>query len=878
MDSRLTSPGFKIKLILLDIFPSLEELSNNEEELIIIFQGLRTFYNLSEIITNKTEIIIPNCQIKNSIIISINKSDNIFATGVFNIKQGEQWLKFVYENKTKKLSSNLALSLIDCIKIKIFCEFLTEAGNYNSNITVNTLSNSINNTINNFISSTNNINNTITSNNIIANSNSTININNLYNYKKTHISINQLSVKGSKKNFNATNNNNNSNIHTTKKIFSRASPQRQINNDFFSKRSPKTKKCQDYIDLNYTPLEENYLYKKNNINRPSNINTTINKKNIKRIEISNINSSLNRSNNKTRNSKTKIKPTISNNSLLTSFNELSSLRSANKTNNNVCGLKKLNTSLGNLNTINPRKKKSTTNFEVPNDFPEIEVKEVHNYYKNSGSPNHVGIISRIYNESYKNIYNKSNVKDNNIDNLLVPLNNISGAKDKIISINNNKNTQKSINVNSNYTTENITNVKKKIGPKLSKGKNSKNNFNNNINNNNLNIENKDPNINTKINQKNKLQNNKENKNINLKQAKINTLSNNSIPATNKKMDCIDGSLHFIENIDNNRTLFKLNNENNNKLNENKDELNKNIQKKINLKIESQNAISERYLNVENEKKNDEINDFSQLEKELNTSKKEINTEEEIDEDLIENDNFTHLKEDFVLLYNEEYVNNIQDDLLKLEIELFIEKMCELIMVYHNQMGEKKLENELLENSVKQSISNIREIKKLNTNLDKLKFDYENNTKKNKMSIQTLEYSNIDINLNELKILQSVFQNKYEEKIMLKSIMMHLLQNEEINNFLIDNENFMKWISLNEKKSKVKNNVILTKTQSKVTSNNSNNNSNIMRNNLNDSCSFQRKENSAYMKKTLPISPIYPMKIKHVPLTEMPPEKIIKDLK
>ena len=344
------------------------------------------------------------------------------------------------------------------------------------------------------------------------------------------------------------------------------------------------------------------------------------------------------------------------------------------------------------------------------------------------------------------------------------------------------------------------------------------------------------------------------------------------------MDCIDGSLHFIENIDNNRTLFKLNNENSNKLNENKDELNKNIQKKINLKIESQNAISERYLNVENEKKNDEINDFSQLEKELNTSKKEINTEEEIDEDLIENDNFTHLKEDFVLLYNEEYVNNIQDDLLKLEIELFIEKMCELIMVYHNQMGEKKLENELLENSVKQSISNIREIKKLNTNLDKLKFDYENNTKKNKMSIKTLEYSNIDINLNELKILQSVFQNKYEEKIMLKSIMMHLLQNEEINNFLIDNENFMKWISLNEKKSKVKNNVILTKTQSKVTSNNSNNNSNIMRNNLNDSCSFQRKENSAYMKKTLPISPIYPMKIKHVPLTEMPPEKIIKDLK
>ena len=873
MDSRLTSPGFKIKIILLDIFPSIKELSNNEEELTIIFQGLRTFYNLSEIISEKTEIIIPNCQIKNSIIISINKLDNIFATGVFNIKQGEQWLKFVYENKaTKKFSSNLALSLIDCIKIKVFCELQTEIINHNTNITVNTLSNSINHTINNFISSKNNINNTISTNNGINYSNSTVNINNnLCNYKKNRVSINQLRVKGSKKNFNNVNINN-SNIRSTNNILSRASPQRQNNNELFNKRSPRPKKSEGYINLNFTSLEENYLNNKNSINKSLNPNTTVNKKNIKKIELTNINNSLNRSNNKTRNSKPKIN-NISNNSSLSSFNELSSLRSANKANNHICGLKKLNTSLGNLNTINPRPKKSTANFRVTTEFPEIEVKEIHNYFKNSGSPNHVN-LNKIYKDSYKNVYNNSNVKKNNVDNFLESLDNILDTKNKLNAVNNNnKNNQKPINANTNYTTDNINNVKKKIGPKISKGKNSKKNFNNNNNN----IENKDPNMNTKTNQKNKIQINQENKNIYQKQTRLNTLNNYSIPTTTKKIDYFDVPLHSKEDTENNnKTLFKSKNNSHGKSNENKEVLTKNIQKKISSKIESQNTISEENVNIESDKKIEEVKNFPELEKESKISKNEITTEEELDEDLIANDYFNNLKEDFVLLYNEEYVNNIQDDLLKLEIELFIEKMCELITVYHNQMKDKKLENEILENNVKQNISNIREIKKLNTNLDNLKFNNENNTKNNKKSVKKLEYLNIDINLKELKILQNVFSNKKEEKKMLKDIIMLLLQNEENRMLLIENESFMKWVSLQEKKTKIKNKTILTKTQTKF--NSTNNNSNITHNNGNDSYSFHRKENAAYRKKAPPISPIYPTKIKHVPLTELPPEKITKNLK
>ena len=56
-----------------------------------------------------------------SIIVSLVKSNNIIASGSINLKYGEQWITLNSETK-KKSSMNLALSLIDCIKLKIFCE------------------------------------------------------------------------------------------------------------------------------------------------------------------------------------------------------------------------------------------------------------------------------------------------------------------------------------------------------------------------------------------------------------------------------------------------------------------------------------------------------------------------------------------------------------------------------------------------------------------------------------------------------------------------------------------------------------------------------------------------------------------------------------
>ena len=125
-----------IKIKLLDIFPSLNELIQQQEELDIIFQGLDIFYNLYELLETKTELTI-NIKNKNSIIISLIKSSNIFATCFYTIKQGEQWITFSYENKKKKETS-FAQSLIDCIKIKINCDFFQGKNILGNSLILNT--------------------------------------------------------------------------------------------------------------------------------------------------------------------------------------------------------------------------------------------------------------------------------------------------------------------------------------------------------------------------------------------------------------------------------------------------------------------------------------------------------------------------------------------------------------------------------------------------------------------------------------------------------------------------------------------------------------------------------------------------------------------
>ena len=142
------SPNEKIiRIKLLDIFPSIKELQQQQNDLDIIFQGLDIFYNLIELLKSKIELTI-NTKNKTSIIISLIKSNNIFATCVFNIKQGEQWVTFSYENKKKKEAS-FAQSLIDCIKLKLNCEISKNIIKKKKSKNINLNSKKINNNIKN---------------------------------------------------------------------------------------------------------------------------------------------------------------------------------------------------------------------------------------------------------------------------------------------------------------------------------------------------------------------------------------------------------------------------------------------------------------------------------------------------------------------------------------------------------------------------------------------------------------------------------------------------------------------------------------------------------------------------------------------------------
>jgi hypothetical protein len=113
-----------LKLTFLDIIPPISELIKAKEDINMIFQGNDTFYDLKKVLSNKISIQLP--YMKNSLIITLLKNNNIFATGFFTIRQGEQNIAFNYENNKKNI-------LIKNIKLKILCEI----ENNSSTLTIN---------------------------------------------------------------------------------------------------------------------------------------------------------------------------------------------------------------------------------------------------------------------------------------------------------------------------------------------------------------------------------------------------------------------------------------------------------------------------------------------------------------------------------------------------------------------------------------------------------------------------------------------------------------------------------------------------------------------------------------------------------------------
>ena len=101
--STFSGNGIYISFIILIAFSLSNICPSDIVNILKLFfsENLDKFYNLYELLENKTELTI-DIKNKTSINISLIKSNNIFASCFYNIKQGEQWLTFSYENKKKK--------------------------------------------------------------------------------------------------------------------------------------------------------------------------------------------------------------------------------------------------------------------------------------------------------------------------------------------------------------------------------------------------------------------------------------------------------------------------------------------------------------------------------------------------------------------------------------------------------------------------------------------------------------------------------------------------------------------------------------------------------------------------------------------------------
>ena len=131
------------------------------------------------------------------------------------------------------------------------------------------------------------------------------------------------------------------------------------------------------------------------------------------------------------------------------------------------------------------------------------------------------------------------------------------------------------------------------------------------------------------------------------------------------------------------------------------------------------------------------------------------------------------------MYNDEYIKNINEDLLKLEIELYFEKMSELFSEYHMLMDNKILENQIIKRDYKNNVDKYLLYTKLNDKLKVIKTQQnakKNNLKENGINLYKQNYENININMNELNILRLIFPDENKSKE-LKKIVTNILKKQ-----------------------------------------------------------------------------------------------------
>ena len=695
-----------LKIIFLEINPPINEIVKNKEEINIIFQGHDNFYDFKKHLLAKTPIYLN--RYKNSLMMTLLKSNSILATGLFTIRQGEQNVIFNYESK-KKYPSTKAINinnLSDFIKIKILCELDSNIKDKDHSLSSsnNILNeNKINDSANKYVPKVN----LMKQNHNIKNR---INVNN---------NINIGTTNGRKKKFLG-----NSYMNSSKKNFNNSSQEFSLVGEYSAYLTEEFNNIRQTNNNEIKKLNPHNLSKINSINsiRKNEIeNTSKNKGQINKAKSKNYFNSIKKQYNIGIRSQIK----MNNSSMNLIDHQANKFISIDKTDNNI-------NNINNNRYNNKIKLKPTASFNKNN-------KRNFNNNKINNLNNHKNLITSL---------------DHVVSGQIIEHVDMSKKEFQYIKTN--------ININEN---KNLTSNNKNINNKNNFGLNKNESQKRKLNNNNVTINS----VSTAGTKKNDLE-----------------YSNNSLPDYEDKNNNNKNNFKsFTNRLNNERLQQKLsaNNINNRNIiihkfnkseyqqsftekifNENDSNINVNIPSNIPSMCKSYNKLPNEFdlkLNLNKEKEgNATIGIENDKKIENNNSKFEEEEDEEID-------NYKRIKEDFNLLYNKDYIHKINEDLLKFEIELLIEKMTELFSTYHLIMDSKILENQILKRDYNKNIAKYLMYLKLINKMKFIKAQLEIkkcNLKDQGINMEKQNFDNVNINYNELDILKIIFPDKKNSEL------------------------------------------------------------------------------------------------------------------
>ena len=257
------------------------------------------------------------------------------------------------------------------------------------------------------------------------------------------------------------------------------------------------------------------------------------------------------------------------------------------------------------------------------------------------------------------------------------------------------------------------------------------------------------------------------------------------------------------------------------------------------------SFSEELIKITNIHNKHNNNIFT-LSNTLSNTNNHIKSSSNIEQDPLEI--FTQIKNDFHLLYTNDYLQNISNDLLKLELELLIEKIFEIITCYHFQLESSKFiynKINLLYNKYSSKYM------KLNHKLIELQYKKEQ-LNKSKRNINKQIQSECDINKSEFMLFNKFIGNKHkiqnDKQNKLKNILSKVLYDNGNYNIVYNdlNEHARKFINLNLSNNKKENASIYNKVNTYKNKGISDINNSMVhkvkKNKINNSLSAQNKLN------------------------------------